>query len=70
MAAVAAMAMTGTQAGQKAHPMATAARARAAAVAARARAVAVTVAAVTSDGFLFTAQEGDADDREKDRDTK
>jgi hypothetical protein len=34
------------------------------------RAIAIRVTAVTSNGFLFTAQEGDADDREKDRDTQ
>jgi hypothetical protein len=64
--------MAGTQPGQQAHPAmaAVAAVATAGAVAAHTRAITIAVAAMTSDGFLFTAQQGDADDREKDRDTK
>jgi hypothetical protein len=48
----------------------TAAIAAVAATAAIAAIAATTVALVASSGLLFTAQEGDADDREKDRDPK
>jgi hypothetical protein len=76
IATVAAVArVPGTQPGKQAHPTVAAVTARAVAtaataVAAAARAIAIAVAAMTSDGFLFTAQQGDADDREKDRDSK
>ena len=66
MAAVPAFSMPG----QEALAAMAASGATARAVAAVARAITIAVAAMTGDGFLFTAQQGDADDREKDRDTE
>jgi hypothetical protein len=66
--------VTRTQAGKQAlAAMASAARAStstAAAITSIARTIGIAVAAVASNRFLLTAQQGDADDREKDRDSK
>jgi hypothetical protein len=64
--ATATMGAASTQASKQALPAAT----TIATITTHASAVTRTIAAVTSNGFLLTAQQGDADDREKDRDTQ
>jgi hypothetical protein len=72
IAAVATVAATGrfTSSHASKQALTTATITSAAAIAAVARAVAIAIATAASDGLLFTAQQSDADNREKDRDTE